>query len=68
MIKVINEVEPYEINGNELHEVKSKKQLLMVESHWNRREFVVLTFGDINLTVKASDVIQAVNNASNSNK
>jgi hypothetical protein len=68
MIYVMNEVEPYEVNGNEANGLRSSKNLLRVESHWNRSEFVVLRYEEKNITVKASDLIVAINNATKTNK
>jgi hypothetical protein len=68
MIYVLNEVEPYEVNGTEINGLKSTKNLLRVESHWNRRDFIVLRYEDKNITVLASDLSHAISNASNTNK
>jgi ABC-type bacteriocin/lantibiotic exporter with double-glycine peptidase domain len=70
MIKVVCEVEPYEMNGQEFEcKLKSKKPLVKVESHWNRNEFVVLKFGNNDsFTVVASDLETAIRNATNSSR
>lgn len=64
----MNEVEPYEVNGTEINGLKSSKNLLRVESHCNYNNFVVLRYEDKNITVKASDLQKAINNAINSNR
>ena len=67
MIQVVSEVEPYELNGDTLFDVKSRKPSLTVKSHWNRKEFVVLKFGDDqSFTVNANDLEAAIRNATNS--
>lgn len=68
MIKVINEVEPYEVDGSEVNGLKSSKKLLAVESHWNRNEFVILDYDGKSITVLARDLISAINNSTNSNR
>ena len=65
MIKVQSEVEPCEVNGTELNGLKSSKQLLFVESHWNYRQLVILRYGEVSITVVASDLLKAINNAGN---
>jgi len=68
MIKVTNEVEPYEVDGNESSGLKSSKDLLIVESHWNRDSFVVLKYKGKSITVIASDLNSAISNATRSNR
>jgi len=69
MIEVKNYVELYELNGKSLTGIRSDKTSLLVESHWNRNEFVILKIGDNDsFTVSASDLISAINNATNSNR
>jgi len=70
MIKVTNEVEPYERNGDDFEcGLKSKKPIIKVESHWNRQEFVIIQIADgDSFTVVASDMIAAINNATNSRR
>ena len=38
---------------------------IKVHSHWNRSNMVVLDFGDEKRTVDASELIKAINNATN---
>ena len=64
MIKVINEVKIYEINNKE---VDTLKNTLIVESHWNRDDYVVLKFDDKEITVSARDLKYALDNATNTN-
>ena len=66
-IKVYNEMEVYEVNGEEQKGLRSDKPCLKVKSHWNRNEFVTLQFDDgNNYTVLAKELEAAVSNAKNS--
>lgn len=66
MIHVHNEVKIYEIDDKEIPIGNSKK--LHVESHWNSEKMVILMFVDFRITVTASDLQQAISNATNSNR
>lgn len=70
MITVISEVEPHEIGGEEINDLKSEKPLLRVMSHWNRNNLVILKFdeNEKSITVLAKDLIAAINNATNSSR
>ena len=63
MIDVINEVKIYEIDGKDTKFPSETK--LKVESHWNYRNFVVLKFKDMCITVPADDLLAAIKNATN---
>jgi len=61
MIKVINEVNIYEINGEDTKSPDLPK--LHVESHWNYSDRVTLLVGGIRYTVSARDLKAAIDNA-----
>lgn len=63
MIKTESEIEVYEVDDVEVSVGKEKK--VYIASHWNRRDFIVLKYKGKKLTVLASDLICAVNNATN---
>ena len=66
MIKVVNRLKVYEVNGKENTE---EEERLEVESHWNIDRFVVLKINDaVKITVSANDLIAAIKNATNTNK
>lgn len=64
MIEVTNNVKVYqEANGK--HELDQVPDLI-VKSHWNRPEFVVLVLPDnTHITVSAKDLAAAIKNATN---
>lgn len=64
-IKVRNEVDIYEENGE--NTALDKGEPLIVESHWNCRDRIVLSRGKINITVIANDLKAAIQNATNAN-
>jgi len=63
MLKVRNEVPTYEVDGREKSSVDGKP--LVVDSHWNRNEFVRLKYGEADITVCARDLQAAIANAIN---
>lgn len=62
-IKVAQEVKVYEVNEEEVG--VGKEEHITVDSHWNRREFVVIGFGDKKLTVVGNNLQTAIENAQN---
>lgn len=63
MIKVINTVKVYEYAGKESC---PEPPSLIVKSHWNRSDFVVLSFPSCpESTVLKCDLIAAIENAAN---
>lgn len=66
MINVVNKLKIYEINDEEI-DINDEK-ILEVENHWNIRNFVVLKFNDVKITVSANDLEAAIKNATNTNK
>ena len=67
-INVKNEVEVYEIDGEETKALKSQREPLIVENHWNRRAFVVIKYKGTTITVVADDLKRAIMNAQNAHK
>lgn len=64
-IKVENEIYIYEINGKETRGIIDENKFT-VSSHWNRNEMVVLQNADGDkITVSASELKRAVENATN---
>jgi len=63
-IKVNSVVKAYEKNGEQIKGLNYP--LIEIQSHWNRREFVILQIGDgEKLTFLANDLIAAIVNAQN---
>lgn len=61
MINVACELPVYEQDGKEKPVGKQLK--MTIESHWNRKDMVVLRFGDAIVTVLGYDLIRAATNA-----
>jgi hypothetical protein len=61
-MKVSQELNVYEIDGvkTDIH-----KQLLIVKSHWNFTDRVILMFGGREITVLSSELQKAIKNATN---
>jgi len=59
----MSEVSVYEKDGKEVDRVGER--LLVVLSHWNRKEFVRLQVGDADVTVSSRDLKAAIENATN---
>lgn len=65
MIKVENFVECYEVEGKDVSLFRSPK--LIVRSHWNRNEMVVIETPDgTKYTVLIKDLNAAISNSGNS--
>lgn len=62
-MKVVSKIQIYEIDGQDVD--LKKQEILSIESHWNYHDFVVLHFGDKEITVNAEELIKAINNAGN---
>lgn len=65
MIDVRNSVRVYEEDDQEVDIIGKKVPMLIVENHWNDRNFIVLTIGDKRYTVVAGDLEAAITNATN---
>lgn len=63
MIKVENKIDLYEVNGVEVN--MSAPPDIIISSHWNDRRLIVIDSGDKKLTIKASDLLAAIANATN---
>lgn len=63
-VKVRSDIQVYEIDGTEVT-VGLPDQIMTVESHWNRNEMVILSFGERKVTISASDLEKAIKNATN---
>lgn len=68
MIKVQQSIQVYELDDKEISPTPSKELLIGVDSHWNRREFIVLVVGEHRYTVAGDDLRAAVKNAQNTSR
>lgn len=62
MIKVENEVKIYEKDGKD---AKYGEHSLVIKSHWNYNDRVILIIGEQNITVLKKDLQAAIQNATN---
>lgn len=62
-MKTTSKITVYEVDGKEVG--PASEQCILVEAHWNRRSFVVLTVGDRTVTVSADELRRAIENAEN---
>lgn len=69
MIKVRNEINVYEVNGQDVYTKFNHKFKLVIESHGTDDKMVILDLenGD-RLGVYAKDMIAAIHNVQNTNK
>jgi hypothetical protein len=67
-IKVRSEIEIYEVDGKETSALSSKRPHVVVESHWNRSEMIVVTVDDKKYTMVARDLQCGITNATNTGK
>lgn len=67
MIEVQSTLPIYEIDGRELAGPRLQ-DAVVVRSHWNRTDLVVIRIGDKHYTVVAGDLIAAIKNATNNNR
>ena len=68
MISVHSKVTVLEVQNKAIDLIGIGGKDLLVESHWNDNKLVVLTLDDVTLTVCATDLQQAISNATNSNR
>lgn len=61
-MNVKNEINIYEKNGKD---VIAERAAVTIKSHWSRDEFVVLVVDGTSVTVSASDLRKAIQNATN---
>lgn len=62
-MKVINEIEIYEVDGREVK--PSDCGRLVISSHWNRDDFVVIKLSGVAITVSVRKLLPAIQNATN---
>lgn len=65
-MKVTNELKLYEMDGVEAKAIDGP--VLLVRSHWVRREMVVLIVGGHEYTVARSELAAAIGNATNTGR
>jgi hypothetical protein len=65
MISVHSGVNVYEFSGEK---VPPGNYVLHVEAHWNCDRMVILQFKDLRISVSATDLLEAIKNATNSNR
>ena len=64
-MKVINEINIYEIDEVEVKSIENETQL-SIKSHWNYGDRIILKgLDNKEITVIASELIRAINNATN---
>ena len=63
MMKVINEIKIYEIDGKETKSVENS--YLEITSHWNYKELVCIRCFGKEITVAKEDLEKAIQNATN---
>lgn len=61
----INLIEIYETNGVEEKGLRSERPKVEVSEHWNRKDFVKIGIDGKNVTVLASELKRAIDNAQN---
>lgn len=64
-MKVTTEIRVYEINEVD---TGTEEVSILIESHWNLTDRVILRIGNTNYTVIAEDLIMAIKNAQNHKK
>lgn len=65
-IEVINKIEVYEKNGEDV--TVGKVLSITVESHWNYPERVTIGFAGTKLTVLGDELVAAIKNAMNTER
>lgn len=65
MLKIETRLDPYEIDGKELHGLPEDHNKVIVRNHWNVRGLVVVQFGSWSFTVSADELHRAITNATN---
>lgn len=61
----INLIEVYETNGTEENGLRSDRPNVKVREHWNRKEFITIEIDEKKVTVLASELKRAIENAQN---
>lgn len=65
-MKVTNEIKIYEVDGTDTKPIEGPT--LLVESHWNNRDMVVLVVGGHKWTLVRRELDAAVANATNTGR
>ena len=61
----IHIIDLYEKDGTEIKGLRSETEKLIISEHWNQKQFVKLKFNDVEITVLASELKRAIDNAQN---
>lgn len=61
----INLIEVYETNGTEEKGLRSDRPKVKVSEHWNRKDFIIIEVDGKKVTVLASELKRAIDNAQN---
>lgn len=61
-MKITTEITIYEVDSKTTAVVRPQ---VTIKSHWSRNEMVILRLDDKDITVKASDLKKAIENATN---
>lgn len=65
MLKIETRMDPLEIDGEEVKGLPKDSDQLVVTAHWNRNSLVILSFRGKAITVVASELVRAIQNARN---
>lgn len=65
MLKIETRLDPVEINGEEVKALPNETDQVIVSAHWNVNKFVVIDFHGRTVTVVASELERAIQNATN---
>ena len=65
MIKVRCNIKVYELDGCENNKYMDEETNMLIESHWNDRDRVNISFGGHTCTVVAKDLLAAIENTQN---
>lgn len=63
-----NSLEIYETNGIDEKGLRSQRPKLIIHEHWNVRDFVVIELDGKKVTVLASQLKKAIDNAQNAHQ
>lgn len=61
-MKVVSEIRILEVDGEKLKGVKSYQENLVVKSHWDNEDWVVINIGGKEYTLDAKQLNRAINN------
>ena len=63
--KIETRIRSYEVNGEEVKGLPNDADDLVILAHWNRPSLIVIDFHGRQITVAASDIKRAIENATN---